>query len=60
MGFVQLQQLTKTSAWCEQYVQYRCLNAPIGLVDGFLTVLENSHNVIHVQIIFSFQHNLIF
>nr|XP_022313523.1 contactin-associated protein-like 5 isoform X4 [Crassostrea virginica] len=31
MGFVQLQQLTKTSAWCEQYVQYRCLNAPIGL-----------------------------
>lgn len=57
---MQLQQLTKTSAWCEQYVQYRCLNAPIGLVDGFLTVLENSHNVIHVQIIFSFQHNLIF
>ncbi|XP_048758506.1 axotactin-like isoform X3 [Ostrea edulis] len=31
MEFVELQQLTKTSAWCEQYIQYRCVNAPIGL-----------------------------
>nr|XP_034312115.1 contactin-associated protein-like 5 isoform X6 [Crassostrea gigas] len=31
MGFVELQQLTKISSWCEQYIQYNCLNAPLRL-----------------------------
>ncbi|XP_061182173.1 axotactin-like isoform X3 [Saccostrea echinata] len=39
MGFVELQKLTKMSAWCEQYVQYTCLNAPIGL--GNLTSFKS-------------------
>lgn len=36
MGFVELQQLTKISSWCEQYIQYNCLNAPLRSVHALL------------------------
>lgn len=37
MGFVELQQLTKISSWCEQYIQYKCLNAPLRSVPALST-----------------------